>query len=331
MRWRVLLVKQKQWAICGAPTLPLRNEDTICNRIDKALQAGAGMYDMSCFKQKFPSLAKTYVGASLYDHWQQDVYASFVHCYPHRSYVLYVPSGVYIAEPIQLPVVMHTTCAYNNIYIVLGQDAYITVQYEQIGLACTSITMHLEQRAHLNFIQKDKHAQEQYTYIAAYQQKRSVLSIKALHTQTTYNMIQLFLQEQYAQSHVTLGVDTKGSIHSWFKTEQVHQASDTQSTLSLKGVLDDQSRSTHLGKIYIGQEAQRVEADLKSHYLLMTNQSQAYALPSLEVLTNDVQCLHASTIGSFDEQQVFYMMSRGLSVNVAKELLKDAFLDVNSN
>ena len=89
----------------------------------------------------------------------------------------------------------------------------------------------------------------------------------------------------------------------------------------------DQARSVHLGMIHIDEGAQRVQADLSSRYLLLSNQAQAYTVPSLEVLTDDVHCSHASAIGSFDQEQLFYMMSRGLSVSLAKGLLADAFFN----
>ncbi len=321
------MVDPKQWAICRPPLGDVSSNNTYHKQFHVDLGQGIGIYDLDDFKKQFSVLTKHYIAGEQYTHWQQDAYAHAVHKQPSDAYVLYVPAGTQQNTSITLPARSSKCCLAYRIYIFIGNGARVTIQHDQRGNAHNNITIHLEPGAQLVLLQSNRHAQEQYTYIACYQQQRSRLEFHGWYTHQTYNHLNVFLQEDHAESDIKLGLDSHDDMHSWFKTTQVHQAPDTRSNLLLKGLLRGQARSVHLGMIHIDEGAQRVQADLSSRYLLLSNQAQAYTVPSLEVLTDDVHCSHASAIGSFDQEQLFYMMSRGLSVSLAKGLLADAFFN----
>ena len=320
------MVDAKQWAICRPPVGDVSN-NKYRKQVYITLGNGIGIYDPDDFVEQFPKFGQQYIKTMVYNHWQQDAYAHAVHKRPSDAYVLYVPAGTEQNAGIALPARSSKYCLAYRIYILIGQDARVTIQHNQWGSAHNNITVHLEPHAQLTLLQSNKYAQEQYTHIACYQQQRSTLNFHGWYTNPTYNHLTVFLQEDHAEVEIKLGLDSHDDMHSWFKTSQVHQAPDTRSNLLLKGLLHNRSRSTHMGMIHIDEGAQRVQADLSSRYLLLHNQAQAYTVPSLEVLTDDVHCSHASAIGSFDEEQLFYMMSRGVSAALAKRLLAEAFFN----
>ncbi len=321
------MVDAKQWAICRPPSARRDSELRVQKQDYINPGNGIGIHDIADFVERFPKLGQQYIKTMVYNHWQQDAYARAVHKQPSDAYVLYVPAGTQQNAGITLPARSSKHCLAYRIYILIGQNARVTIQHDQWGNAHNNITIHLEPGAQLTLLQTNKHAQEQYTHLACYQQQRSNFNFHGWYTHATYNYLNVFFQEDHAEADIKLGLDSHGDMHSWFKTTQVHQAPDTRSNLLLKGLLHDTSRSTHVGMIHIDEGAQRVQADLSSRYLLLSNQAQAYTVPSLEVLTDDVYCSHASAIGSFDQEQLFYMMSRGLSAELAKELLADAFFN----
>jgi Fe-S cluster assembly scaffold protein SufB len=92
-----------------------------------------------------------------------------------------------------------------------------------------------------------------------------------------------------------------------------HQALHTQSYTMVRGVLFDQAKAKVDGLIKIDKGAQHTNAFLEEKILLIGNRAQADAQPQLEIEANEVKASHAATVGTIDEEQLFYLMSRGLS------------------
>jgi Fe-S cluster assembly protein SufD len=109
-------------------------------------------------------------------------------------------------------------------------------------------------------------------------------------------------------------------------TNQHHECADTTSNLLYKGLLADSAQATFNGMITIDQDAGKSCAAQYNKNLLLSNNARAVSVPSLQVLTNDVSCKHGSAIGKWDEQQLWYLLSRGLSMQQAQQLLIHAFL-----
>ena len=99
-----------------------------------------------------------------------------------------------------------------------------------------------------------------------------------------------------------------------------HQKPHTQSHQNFKGVLDGANRSHFAGKILIRQAAQKSIAMQKNHNLLLSDTALAKSEPHLEIFADDVKATHGATIGHLDEEQLFYLKSRGLSHEIARKL-----------
>lgn len=117
--------------------------------------------------------------------------------------------------------------------------------------------------------------------------------------------------------------DHKITIH----TEQIHEAPETTSNLLVKAVLYDQTQFSYDGIIRVERSAQKSDAYQKNENLLLSPRSHARSAPSLEILANDVRCTHGSTTGKLNEDQLWYLTSRGLSTPVAKQLLVEGFFE----
>ncbi|NGX54464.1 MAG: FeS cluster assembly protein SufD [Chlamydiae bacterium] len=99
-----------------------------------------------------------------------------------------------------------------------------------------------------------------------------------------------------------------------------HQKPHTHSNQTFKGVLDGVNRSSFAGKIIIRKEAQKSQAYQKNHNLLLSDTARAISKPHLEIFADDVKASHGATVGQLNEEHLFYLKSRGLSHERARNL-----------
>jgi Fe-S cluster assembly protein SufD len=112
-----------------------------------------------------------------------------------------------------------------------------------------------------------------------------------------------------------------------FRTLQDHVAPNTSSELLFKGALDGHARAVYTGLIHIGKEASGVNAFQTNRNVKLSEHAWAESVPNLEIENNDVRCSHASAVGPVDEEQRFYLESRGVRPEVADQLIVLGFLD----
>jgi Fe-S cluster assembly protein SufD len=112
-----------------------------------------------------------------------------------------------------------------------------------------------------------------------------------------------------------------------FRTIQDHAAPHTSSDLLFKGAVQDRSRSVYTGLIRIRENAKGTVAYQTNRNLTLSDGAWAESVPNLDIQTNDVKCSHASTVGPIDEDQRFYLESRGVRPEVAERLVVLGFFD----
>lgn len=106
----------------------------------------------------------------------------------------------------------------------------------------------------------------------------------------------------------------------------IHNSPETYAELLTKGVLDENANIVSRSLIKINQNASNSEGYEKQDALILSPEAKANAVPFLEINNHDVSCSHGSTIGQLDKEQVFYLMSRGLSeLQAKKEIIKGYF------
>jgi Fe-S cluster assembly protein SufD len=105
-----------------------------------------------------------------------------------------------------------------------------------------------------------------------------------------------------------------------------HSAGGCTSRERFRTVLDGESRGIFQGKIIVEPHAQKTDAKMASHALLLSDEAEADNKPELEIFADDVQCGHGATAGALDSALKFYLMSRGIPENEAEALLIQAFV-----
>ena len=128
-------------------------------------------------------------------------------------------------------------------------------------------------------------------------------------------------------AHVTLNglVWIGGDQHVDNHTNLDHAAPNCPSHELYKHVLSGKATAVFKGKILVRQAAQKTDSKQTSKALLLSDEAVINSQPALEIYADDVKCTHGSTIGPVDEEQVFYLRSRGVSLEAARHLLTYAF------
>ena len=111
------------------------------------------------------------------------------------------------------------------------------------------------------------------------------------------------------------------------RTLQDHISPHTASDLLYKNALDDRARSIFGGLIRVEPHAHFTDAYQKVRNLLLSDDSEANSMPGLEILADNVRCTHGATSGQIDEDELFYLRTRGIPVPVAQRLIVTGFLD----
>ncbi len=113
--------------------------------------------------------------------------------------------------------------------------------------------------------------------------------------------------------------------HLSYNTLQRHLAPRTTSDLLFKGALNGTSRSVWRGMIYVAPGAQHIDGYQANRNLVLDPAARSDSIPGLEILNNEVRCTHGSTIGKIDQEQLFYLLSRGIPRPEAEQLVIQGF------
>lgn len=115
--------------------------------------------------------------------------------------------------------------------------------------------------------------------------------------------------------------------HFDFHTFQNHPVGDSVSDLLFKGALRDRARTVYQGLIKVHRDAQRSNAYQANRNLLLSPKARADSIPSLEIEANDVRCTHGATVSQVEEEQLFYLMARGLNRREAEHMIVLGFFE----
>jgi Fe-S cluster assembly protein SufD len=105
-----------------------------------------------------------------------------------------------------------------------------------------------------------------------------------------------------------------------------HMVGDCQSMQNFRGIADDKGHGVFMGQVYVHHDAQKTEAHQSNRNLILSKQAEITTLPQLQIFADDVICSHGATVGQLDEESLFYLQSRGFSMDEAKQVLVHAFL-----
>lgn len=130
--------------------------------------------------------------------------------------------------------------------------------------------------------------------------------------------------------HATLRLDgvylLADKRHADLTTVVTHAGTDGTTAQLTKGVVRDQARGVFQGRIVVTEGADRTDARMGHHALILSDRAEVDARPELLIHADDVACAHGNTVGALDEDALFYARQRGMNADEAKALLTEAFV-----
>ena len=135
------------------------------------------------------------------------------------------------------------------------------------------------------------------------------------------------LNGEGCNSEVLCGFKGRDKQHIDFTVNCHHAVPHTRNNIFAKGTVADSSTSVFRGLIRIDKPAQQTDSYLADHTLILSPNALANNIPSLQIEANDVKASHGATIGQIDEEQLFYLMARGLSREQSEHIIVSGFFE----
>lgn len=138
--------------------------------------------------------------------------------------------------------------------------------------------------------------------------------------------VRVYLTGEGARAHLRGLYLCCGEERVRFHVEVHHRAPGCFSDQLFKGIVGGSARAQFDGRIVVAPDAQRTEAFQANHNLLLSGSAKAGTKPQLEIYADDVKCSHGATVGQLNEEEQFYMRSRGIPVGEARVLQMISFV-----
>ena len=164
-------------------------------------------------------------------------------------------------------------------------------------------------------------------YIDQQRDSRVNHNVITLHNGITRNKLDLTFSGEGAECQCYGCVIADKQQHVDNNTLIIHKAPHCTSNELYKYVLDDQSTGAFAGRVLVEHDAQKTSSQMTNQNLTATKEARMYTQPMLEIYADDVKCAHGSTVGQLNDAALFYMRQRGISLDEAKLLLQNAFIN----
>ena len=192
-------------------------------------------------------------------------------------------------------------------------EAYVG-ENAQLDLYCLEETHH-------------KNVRMSNVYIDQKANSRVTHNVITLHNGTTRNKLDLTFSGEGAECHCYGCVIADKQQHVDNNTLITHKVPHCTSNELYKYVLDDKAVGAFAGRVLVEHGAQKTTSQMTNQNLTATKEARMYTQPMLEIYADDVKCAHGSTVGQLNDAALFYMRQRGISLDEAKMLLQNAFIN----
>ena len=246
--------------------------------------------------------------------------------------LLQVPAGVVVDRPI---VVLHSldtdgVAAFPRTIVRLGRDSQATVvewqaSHDVVAFVDPVVELDVAEAARLSYVNVQEWGERvwQTGYQASKVARDATLrsSVVALGGDYARVRTDSKLAGRGATSHLQAVYFGGGTQMHDFRTMQDHSAPSTTSDLLFKGAVQDHAQSVYTGLIRVRKEGAGTNAYQTNRNLVLSEGARAESVPNLEIEINDVKCSHASAVGPIDDDQRYYLESRGIPPDVAERLI----------
>jgi Fe-S cluster assembly protein SufD len=250
-----------------------------------------------------------------------------------------VPKGVVVESPIEILYVStggdEPWVAHPRNLVVAAQGSQVTLAETYVGLgggvyfnnAVTEIVT--EDNAHVDYVklQSESEAAFHVATVLAYAARNAAVKTNSIQfgAHLGREEVTTVLDGEGAEGHLYGLYVTNGQQLIDNHTAIDHAQPHCASREFYKGILDEKSTAVFNGKIIVREDAQKTDSKQSDKNLLLSESATINTKPQLEIFADDVRCTHGATIGQIDPESIFYLRSRGIGLEEARNLLMVAF------
>src|SRR6266436_2389498 len=318
-----------------------RNSSVVRTELDEGLkQQGVILTDLDSAVRDYPELVQQHFMTTCVP-VESNKYTALHAAFWSGGIFLYIPKGVDIEDPILAQIWIDSPASATFAHTLIIADDQSSVRYveeynsafesEQPSLLDGVVEVYAKNAAHVEFSNLQDLGLNVW----------NITNKNAVHEKdgsTTWVLADLGSRVMLADTGVGLtGNGSAAELVGVFFTDHDqryaistlsnHDALSTNAETLVKGVLTDDSRVEFIGMIRIRPRAQQTASFLSDHTLLLSDKCRAESIPSLEIGANQVSASHGATTGKIDEEQLFYLMVRGIPREEAERIIVQGFFE----
>ena len=269
-----------------------------------------------------------------------DRFAAFVNAFFNCGTLVYVPKGVTLDKPLRKMIILDSpeTSVVDQTFIAaeeLSRLVFLEELYSKgtsgPSLVASNMEIHARPGSHVDF-----------SSIQLLDQEAVHVSNRAVETEndSRATVSSLSLGAGISRSRMNFLLDGRGSLAEGFEifftdskqrydfeSNLIHNSPDSTGSALARGVLKGESQSIFKGMIKIVNRAKNSRSYLAHHSMILERSAKSDAVPSLEIDNNEVKATHSASVAQVDEEQLFYLMARGLSLDEARKMMVLGFFE----
>jgi FeS assembly protein SufB len=318
-----------------------RNASVVRVELEEELKRqGVILTDLDTAVREYPELVQQYFMTTCVP-VNSTKYTALHAAFWSGGVLLYIPKGIEIEDPILTQIWIDAPASATFAHTLIIADELSSVRYveehnsllegDQPSLLDGVVEVYVKNAAHVEFSNMQDFGQNVWT----------ITNKNAVHEKdgsTTWVLADLGSRVMLSDIGVGLsGNGSAGELVGVFFTDHDqrysintlsnHAAISTSAETLVKGVLTDESRVEFIGMIRVQPKAQQTASFLSDHTLLLSKKCRAESIPSLEIGANQVSASHGATTGQIDEEQLFYLMVRGIAREEAERIIVQGFFE----
>lgn len=270
---------------------------------------------------------------------ESDIFENINRAFAADAISISVAANTVVDKPIlivnAIDAVSDSAFVQRNINIEVSQSAEVTFIERQLtngantslSNALTKVKVAANANVHHIVLQNDTANASQVcrTYINQHRDSQYSNYTYSLSGEIIRNNLNISLDEENSVGNMYGLYLLAGKEHVDNHSVVDHRVPNCESNELYKGVLNDSSIGVFNGKVFVRQDAQKTNAYQQNRNLLLSDNATINTKPQLEIWADDVKCSHGCTVGQLDEEQLFYLRSRGINTDSARALMVYAF------
>lgn len=301
--------------------------------------------EFSEVQQKYPQLLLNHFAH--YASFEKDAFTALNTAFADKGTLIIIPGKTVVSAPVSLYFINDTSISNNTVVqprnlFLIGADSEVNFieSYHSFGPEQSFVNIVteivLERNARVKYTKINNESDKAY-HVGNTQTYQAENSTFTSNTMTfggamVRNNLNIVIDGEGAEANMYGLYLLNGKQHVDNHTMVDHKKPHCISNELYKGVIDGKANAVFNGKIFVRQLAQKTNAFQSNRNILLSNDATINTKPQLEIWADDVKCSHGATTGQLDDEQLFYLRSRGLNADTARSMLLYAFaIDVFEN